>query len=67
MSQPEARPPRINVLGVGVSAVSMSSAVALIDRWVSGRAPRYVCVTSAHGVMACREDVALRRIFNVLA
>jgi N-acetylglucosaminyldiphosphoundecaprenol N-acetyl-beta-D-mannosaminyltransferase len=57
-------PPRVDVLGVHVSAVSMSDAVAEVERWITERQRRYVCVTGVHGVMECRRDPALRRIHN---
>lgn len=55
---------RVNVLGVGVGAVSMAQALHLIDGWVARREPRYVCVTGVHGVMESRRDAALRRVHN---
>lgn len=57
-------PPRVNVLGVGVSAVNMASALVVIDDWIARRAPNYVCVTSVHGIMESQRDDALRRIHN---
>jgi N-acetylglucosaminyldiphosphoundecaprenol N-acetyl-beta-D-mannosaminyltransferase len=55
---------RVNVLGVGVSAITIEQALAAIDGWIAGRAPRYVCVTGMHGVMESQRDDALRRIHN---
>jgi N-acetylglucosaminyldiphosphoundecaprenol N-acetyl-beta-D-mannosaminyltransferase len=59
-----AGPPRVDVLGVHVSAVSMADAVAHIGTWVAARERRYVCVTGVHGVMESQRDEALRRIHN---
>lgn len=59
-----AAPARVNVLGVGISAVDMAGALAVIDRWIVRRAPHYVCVTSVHGVMESQRDDELRRIHN---
>jgi N-acetylglucosaminyldiphosphoundecaprenol N-acetyl-beta-D-mannosaminyltransferase len=56
--------PRVDVLGVHVSAVSMGDAVAEIGRWVADQERHYVCVTGVHGVMESRRDEALRRIHN---
>ena len=56
--------PRVDVLGVGVSAVSMDSAVAEIGRWLTDDEHRYVCVTGVHGVMECQRDPELREIHN---
>jgi N-acetylglucosaminyldiphosphoundecaprenol N-acetyl-beta-D-mannosaminyltransferase len=55
---------RIDVLGVGISAVDMSAAVDRIVRWVSSRDRRYVCVTGVHGVMEAQRDPTLRDIHN---
>jgi N-acetylglucosaminyldiphosphoundecaprenol N-acetyl-beta-D-mannosaminyltransferase len=58
-------PPRVNVLGVGVSAVNMQQTVDLLERVVqAGGRPAYVCVAAAHSVLACRQDPGLRSIFN---
>lgn len=51
-----AAPPRVDVLGVPVSALTMVDAVATIDRWIRDRTPQYVCVTSVHGVMESQRD-----------
>ena len=56
--------PRVNVLGVGVSAIDMASAVTTLDRWIDERGPHYVCVTGVHGVMESQRDPELRRIHN---
>jgi N-acetylglucosaminyldiphosphoundecaprenol N-acetyl-beta-D-mannosaminyltransferase len=56
---------RCNVLGVGVSPINMSMAVAQIDDWIRrGDVSRYVCVTGAHGVMESQHNEALRKIHN---
>jgi len=55
---------RVNVLGVGVSAINPEQAMRQIDAWVRAREPSYVCVCTVHGVMDCRRSPELRRIFN---
>jgi len=55
---------RVNVLGVGVSAINMADALATIDSWVVKRDAHYVCVTGVHGVMESQRDEGLRRIHN---
>jgi N-acetylglucosaminyldiphosphoundecaprenol N-acetyl-beta-D-mannosaminyltransferase len=55
---------RVDVLGVGISAVTMSQAVAEIARWVVERKQHYVCVSGVHGVMECQRDRVLRDIHN---
>lgn len=57
-------PPRVNVLGVGISVLNLESAVStLADALKSGRRG-YVCVTGVHGVMESQSDDALRQIHN---
>lgn len=58
------RPERVNVLGVGVSAVSIPSALATFGEWIATRSRRYVCVTGVHGIMESQWDPTLRRIHN---
>jgi N-acetylglucosaminyldiphosphoundecaprenol N-acetyl-beta-D-mannosaminyltransferase len=58
------RSERVNVLGVGVSAITMTDALTLIDRWIATRANQYVCVTGVHGVMESQADPRLRDIHN---
>jgi N-acetylglucosaminyldiphosphoundecaprenol N-acetyl-beta-D-mannosaminyltransferase len=56
--------PRVDVLGVGISAIDMARAVAEITRWIEDGERHYVCVTGVHGVMEARRDPELRRIHN---
>lgn len=56
--------PRVDVLGVGISAINMESAVAELTRWVEAGESHYVCVTGVHGVMESQEDPELLRIHN---
>lgn len=58
------RPPRVNVLGVRVSATDLPSAVDAVLRAAAGPGVRYVCFTGAHGVIESRRDAALREIHN---
>ncbi len=59
-------PPRYNVLGVGVSALTLASARDLIVGVRNLRAPRgrYVCVTTVHGVSEARSDPSFRNVLN---
>lgn len=54
--------PRVDILGVGVSAIDIQDAVATIDRWIRERQKHFVCITGVHGVMECRRDSDLREI-----
>ncbi len=55
---------RVNILGVGVSAVNMETALrqteSLLDRGEQG----YVCVTGVHGIMEAQSDNSFRDILN---
>ncbi|MFO1074442.1 MAG: WecB/TagA/CpsF family glycosyltransferase [Geminicoccaceae bacterium] len=55
---------RENVLGVGISAVNMQSAIETVLGWVARRERHYVCVTGVHGVMESMQAPALREIHN---
>ena len=56
--------PRVNILGVGVSAISMGSALeqseALLDRGGSG----YICGSVVHGIMEAQADEGFGTILN---
>jgi N-acetylglucosaminyldiphosphoundecaprenol N-acetyl-beta-D-mannosaminyltransferase len=56
--------PRVNVLGVGISAIDPPAALDLLDRWVAARERHYVCVCAVHIVMECQEDARLRAMVN---
>lgn len=58
------RPPRVNVLGVGVSALNLDSAVTFVAEALERKAKGYVCVTGVHGVSEAQNDPAFRRILN---
>jgi N-acetylglucosaminyldiphosphoundecaprenol N-acetyl-beta-D-mannosaminyltransferase len=62
--QPALSPRRVDILGVGISAIDMGQALQMVDGWVLGRRAHYVCVTPAHSVMDAHRDPALRRILN---
>jgi len=55
---------RVNILGVGVSAINMATALEIIEGWIARRESHYVCVTGVHGVMESRRDESLRRIHD---
>lgn len=61
---PTPSPPRVNVLGVGVSAMNMDQAVESIENWINRAERRYVNVCTVHTVMECQRDDDLRRIVN---
>lgn len=56
--------PRVDVLGVGISAIDMTLALDEITGWIERLDQHYVCVTGVHGVMESVRDPELRRIHN---
>ncbi|HEY6400357.1 MAG TPA: WecB/TagA/CpsF family glycosyltransferase, partial [Blastocatellia bacterium] len=56
--------PRANVLGVGVHAINMDSAVDSIEAAIAGNVKGYVCVTGVHGVIEAQRDEKFRAILN---
>jgi N-acetylglucosaminyldiphosphoundecaprenol N-acetyl-beta-D-mannosaminyltransferase len=57
-------PGRVNILGVGVSAINMAQALNAIEGWIAQRQPHYVCVTSVHGIVESQGNNSLRRVHN---
>ena len=57
-------PERVDILGVGVSALTMPLATATMQRWIAGGERHYVCITGVHGVMESQRDPALMAIHN---
>jgi N-acetylglucosaminyldiphosphoundecaprenol N-acetyl-beta-D-mannosaminyltransferase len=55
---------RINVLGVGISAIDPPTALDLMSEWIEARQQHYMCVCAVHIVMECQQDPALRRVVN---
>jgi N-acetylglucosaminyldiphosphoundecaprenol N-acetyl-beta-D-mannosaminyltransferase len=55
---------RLNVLGVGVSALNPALAAETIEDWIHAGRRLYVCVTGVHGVIESRHDPAVRSIHN---
>ncbi len=56
--------PRYNVLGVGVSVLTLAQARDLIVGVRGGARRGYICLGTAHGLIEARADPALRKIFN---
>jgi N-acetylglucosaminyldiphosphoundecaprenol N-acetyl-beta-D-mannosaminyltransferase len=55
---------RVNILGLGVSAIHMEQALSIIERWVAGRDPHYVCCADVNVIMHGYRDAELRHIYN---
>lgn len=57
-------PSRCNVLGIGVHAVNMQTAVQAVAGAVSAGNKGYVCVTGVHGIMEARKSTVMRDVLN---
>jgi N-acetylglucosaminyldiphosphoundecaprenol N-acetyl-beta-D-mannosaminyltransferase len=62
---------RVNILGIGVSAINLAVATALIDTWIAewadergGTAARYVCCADVHSIMQGYRDLLLRGVYH---
>lgn len=54
--------PRVDVLGVPVSATTMTKALSRVEGWIRDQDPHFVTFTGVHGVMECQSDPELARI-----
>jgi N-acetylglucosaminyldiphosphoundecaprenol N-acetyl-beta-D-mannosaminyltransferase len=55
---------RVNVLGVGVSAINLDLAKRAFVEAIQAKEKGYVCITGVHGVMESQKDPQLRAIHN---
>src|SRR2546421_214752 len=55
---------RINVLGVGVSALNLGLATEAVCGGISTATKGYICVTGVHGIMEAQQDAVFRTILN---
>ena len=55
---------RANILGVGISAISMTQAIHYSDLLLQSTSDGYVCVTGVHGIMEAQYDEELRSALN---
>lgn len=56
--------PRADVLGVGISAITMEEAVTETLHLIAKGGTGYICVTGVHGIMEAQKDPEFRRILN---
>ncbi len=54
---------KVNVLGVGVHAINMHSAAAILESHIRTNTKGYVCLTGVHGIMEVQRDSELRSVF----
>lgn len=57
-------PPRVNVLGVGISILNLPLATDLVMRAIQERRRGYITITGVHGVIESQDDPSFRRILN---
>ncbi len=55
---------RVNVLGVGISAINLDIAKEAFADAIATRSKGYICVTGVHGVMESQADPKLKSIHN---
>jgi len=55
---------RVNVLGVGISAINMDIALEVIAGAIRRREKGYICVTGVHGVMEAYDNEHVRKVLN---
>lgn len=55
---------RVNVLGVGLSAINLNSAAERVEEALRDRRKGYVCVTGVHGVSEAQDDPEFKYILN---
>lgn len=55
---------RVNILGVGVSAVNMRLALSRIEHWINYRQPNYVAAAPSACILECIRNESTRKIYN---
>lgn len=55
---------RVNILGVGVSALDLKDAVSSVTSFLQTGKKGYICVTGMHGIMEAQSDPEFREIQN---
>lgn len=56
--------PRVNVLGAGISAITMQDALRYLAECVEQRIPTYVVVSTVYTVMQCQRSPEMRETVN---
>jgi len=56
--------PRVDILGVGVHALNMRTAVNFLDSAASTGTKGYVAVTGVHGIVEAQDDKRLKDVLN---
>ncbi len=55
---------KVNILGVGISAIQMEDAVFKMEEWIKKKDPHYVCVCTVNTIMECKRNKKLCDIVN---
>jgi len=55
---------RVNILGVGITPVNLTRAVAMLERWRDEGRREYVCCVSVHGLVEAQRDPTVRCALN---
>jgi N-acetylglucosaminyldiphosphoundecaprenol N-acetyl-beta-D-mannosaminyltransferase len=56
--------PRVNILGVGISTITMNEAVDQIQSWIAHDSRKYVSVCNVHTIMECQKSDVMRQAVN---
>jgi len=56
--------PRVNILGVGVSAVNMEDVLTTMDQWITKGNREYVCVACINTIMSCQDNPLFTDVVN---
>lgn len=64
LANPLIDPPCVNVLGVGIHAIDISTSVEMLEESVRGGRKGYVCVTGVHGIMEAQRHHRFREILS---
>ncbi|HMQ54202.1 MAG TPA: WecB/TagA/CpsF family glycosyltransferase [Anaerolineae bacterium] len=56
--------PQVNILGVGINAITLPQAVAQIAGWIESHGRQYVSVCNVHTIMECQHHEAMRQAVN---
>ncbi len=56
--------PRVNVLGVSISAINQNFALRQIDAWIKRDDRQYVAICTVNTIMECQKDGSIRDAIN---
>jgi N-acetylglucosaminyldiphosphoundecaprenol N-acetyl-beta-D-mannosaminyltransferase len=56
--------PRVNILGVGITAVNLMQTVEILEKWRAEGRREYVCCASVHGLVEAQRDPEVRSALN---